>query len=64
MKREGMKLWNKLKNGKAQLTEITKELTRLRDRLTRAEGVSEIKHYLRNHSRSGVFGSDQRTGPF
>ena len=44
LKREGMKLWNKFKTGRPMLTEITKQLTALRDRLTRAEGVSSCSH--------------------
>ena len=46
LKRQGMKLWNKLKNGRPQLTEITKELTNLRSRLTRPEGVSQLQTVL------------------
>ena len=42
LKREGMKLWNKFKTGRPMLTEITKQLTALRDRLTRPEGVSSL----------------------
>ena len=50
LKREGMKLWNKFKTGRPMLTEITKQLTALRDQLTRAEGVSSCSHTVKTHS--------------